>query len=49
MGWCTANVCFDPKRTSRVQCEYLLPDFYSIYSVDDLKDVRGLTLAVSQT
>jgi hypothetical protein len=27
----------------------LLPDFYSIYSVDDLKDVRGLTLAVSRT
>ena len=26
-----------------------LPDFYSIYSVDDLKDVCGLTLAVSRT
>jgi hypothetical protein len=31
------------------ECSAKLADFYSIYSVDDLKDVRGLTLAVSQT
>jgi hypothetical protein len=40
---------YDPKRTSRVQCEKLLVAFYSICGVDDLIDVRGLTLAVSRT
>src|SRR6476661_4708938 len=39
----------EAKRTSRVQCRMCATDFYSIYSIDDLNDVCGLTLAVSRT
>jgi hypothetical protein len=40
---------YDPSGHRECNAKCSLPDFYSIYSIDDLKDVCGLTLAVSRT